>query len=51
MMAVLKIFLKNIYQNEFKAQFDEAGITYEHRLIDDMVASCIKMEWQFCMGL
>ena len=27
---------------EFKAKFDAAGITYEHRLIDDMVASALK---------
>jgi isocitrate dehydrogenase len=31
-----------IYDAEFKAQFEKAGITYEHRLIDDMVASAMK---------
>jgi isocitrate dehydrogenase len=31
-----------VYQTEFKDQFKEAGITYEHRLIDDMVASALK---------
>ena len=31
-----------IYDAEFKAQFEAAGITYEHRLIDDMVASAMK---------
>ncbi|QCI97622.1 NADP-dependent isocitrate dehydrogenase [Agrobacterium larrymoorei] len=37
-----KDIFEEVYQNEFKAQFDEAGITYEHRLIDDMVASALK---------
>ena len=31
-----------IYDAEFRAQFEKAGITYEHRLIDDMVASAMK---------
>jgi isocitrate dehydrogenase len=33
---------EEVYQNEFKAKYAEAGITYEHRLIDDMVASVLK---------
>ena len=37
-----KIFLK-----EFKDKFDEKGITYEHRLIDDMVACAMKWEGGF----
>lgn len=37
-----KDIFKEVYQNEFKKQFDEIGITYEHRLIDDMVASALK---------
>ncbi|WP_262296416.1 NADP-dependent isocitrate dehydrogenase [Microvirga sesbaniae] len=37
-----KDIFEEIYQNEFKAKFDAAGITYEHRLIDDMVASALK---------
>src|SRR5258707_14638257 len=32
------------YENEFKAEFEAAGITYEHRLIDDMVAAAMKWE-------
>ena len=36
------IFLKN-----YKADFDKAGITYEHRLIDDMVASALKWSGNF----
>ncbi|MVA26471.1 NADP-dependent isocitrate dehydrogenase [Agrobacterium vitis] len=37
-----KDIFEEVYQAEFKAQFDAAGITYEHRLIDDMVASALK---------
>lgn len=37
-----KDIFEEVYQNEFKAKFDAAGITYEHRLIDDMVASALK---------
>ncbi|MBA5723831.1 NADP-dependent isocitrate dehydrogenase [Candidatus Liberibacter sp.] len=36
-----KIF-DEIYKTEFKDKFDKLGLTYEHRLIDDMVASSIK---------
>ncbi len=38
---------QEIYDNEFKAKFEAAGITYEHRLIDDMVASALKMSGKF----
>ena len=37
-----KDIFEAIYQAEFKPQFEKAGITYEHRLIDDMVASAMK---------
>lgn len=37
-----KDIFQEVYDNEFKAKFDAAGITYEHRLIDDMVASALK---------
>ncbi|KIP99312.1 isocitrate dehydrogenase [Agrobacterium tumefaciens] len=37
-----KDIFEEIYQVEFKAKFAEVGITYEHRLIDDMVASALK---------
>jgi isocitrate dehydrogenase len=33
-----------VYEGEFKSDFEAAGITYEHRLIDDMVASALKWE-------
>jgi isocitrate dehydrogenase len=37
-----KDLFQEIYDKEFKAQFEKLGITYEHRLIDDMVASALK---------
>jgi isocitrate dehydrogenase len=37
-----KDIFQEIFDKEFKAGFDKAGITYEHRLIDDMVASAMK---------
>ena len=37
-----KDLFQEVYDIEFKAKFDAAGITYEHRLIDDMVASALK---------
>lgn len=42
-----KDIFEDIYQKEFKAKFDAAGITYEHRLIDDMVASALKWNGNF----
>lgn len=42
-----KDIFEEIYQNEFKADFTKAGITYEHRLIDDMVASALKWNGNF----
>ena len=42
-----KDIFQEIYQNEFKAQFETAGITYEHRLIDDMVAAALKWHGNF----
>jgi isocitrate dehydrogenase len=42
-----KDIFENIYQKEFKAKMDAAGITYEHRLIDDMVASALKWNGNF----
>ncbi len=37
-----KDLFQEVFEAEFKAQFDAANITYEHRLIDDMVASALK---------
>jgi isocitrate dehydrogenase len=42
-----KDIFQAIFDSEFKEAFAEAGITYEHRLIDDMVAACMKWEGGF----
>jgi len=42
-----KDIFEEVYQKEFKAKFDAAGIVYEHRLIDDMVASALKWNGAF----
>ncbi len=42
-----KDIFEEIYQKDFKTKFEAAGITYEHRLIDDMVASAIKWSGGF----
>jgi len=39
-----KDLFEEIYEAEFKSDFEAAGITYEHRLIDDMVAASMKWE-------
>ncbi len=42
-----KDIFQEIYDAEYKALYEEAGITYEHRLIDDMVASALKWNGNF----
>ena len=42
-----KDIFQEIYEAEFKAKFEEAKIWYEHRLIDDMVASALKWSGKF----
>ena len=42
-----KDIFEEIYQQEFKQKFKDANITYEHRLIDDMVASALKWNGNF----
>ncbi|HVE62181.1 MAG TPA: NADP-dependent isocitrate dehydrogenase [Mycobacteriales bacterium] len=39
-----KDLFAEVFEAEFKADFDKAGLTYEHRLIDDMVAAAMKWE-------
>jgi isocitrate dehydrogenase len=39
-----KDLFAEVFESEFKADFEKAGITYEHRLIDDMVAAALKWE-------
>ncbi|MEP3844114.1 MAG: NADP-dependent isocitrate dehydrogenase [Paracoccaceae bacterium] len=41
------LIFERIYQEEFADKFKEAGITYEHRLIDDMVAAAMKWSGGF----
>jgi isocitrate dehydrogenase len=42
-----KDIFEEVYQNEFVTKYADAGITYEHRLIDDMVASALKWNGNF----
>lgn len=42
-----KDLFEEVFESEFKEKFAEAGITYEHRLIDDMVACAMKWEGGF----
>jgi isocitrate dehydrogenase len=42
-----KDIFQEIYESEFRAKYEAAGITYEHRLIDDMVASALKWHGNF----
>ena len=46
-----KDIFQEIYEQEFADSFKKAGITYEHRLIDDMVATAIKSEGGFVWAL
>jgi isocitrate dehydrogenase len=42
--GMFKDTFAEIFESEFKADFEAAGLTYEHRLIDDMVAAALKWE-------
>ena len=42
-----KDIFEEVFQNEFITKYEAAGITYEHRLIDDMVASALKWNGNF----
>jgi len=42
-----KDIFEKLYKDQYEAEFKKAGITYEHRLIDDMVAYAIKSEGGF----
>src|SRR5262245_42341936 len=39
-----KDLFQEVFESEFKSEFESAGLTYEHRLIDDMVAAALKWE-------
>ena len=48
MTAASRIIFEEVFDEaEFKDQFKAAGIVYEHRLIDDMVASALKWSGKF----
>jgi|SRR5882762_4728679 isocitrate dehydrogenase len=42
-----KDIFQEVYESTYKTQFEQAGIYYEHRLIDDMVAQVIKSSGGF----
>lgn len=42
-----KDIFQEIYESDYKTKFEELGITYEHRLIDDMVAAALKWDGRF----
>ena len=42
-----KDLFQEVFDDEFKADFEAAGIIYEHRLIDDMVAAALKWDGAF----
>lgn len=42
--GAFKDIFADVFEREYKAAFDAAGLTYEHRLIDDMVAAALKWE-------
>lgn len=46
-----KDIFENLYATKYKAAFDEAGIWYEHRLIDDMVAQMIKSKGGYIIAM
>lgn len=45
-----KDIFQEIYEDEYMEQFEARGITYTHRLIDDMVAQSLKSAGEFWMG-
>src|SRR3546814_12717455 len=42
-----KDLFEEVFQSQFKTKFDAAGTEYQHRLIDDMVASALKWSGKF----
>ena len=42
-----KDIFAELYENEYKGEFEKKGLWYEHRLIDDMVAYCLKSDGGF----
>ena len=46
-----KDIFQEIYEKEFKAEFEKKNLFYEHRLIDDMVAAALEMVRRLCLGV
>ncbi|SCU77790.1 LAMI_0A02344g1_1 [Lachancea mirantina] len=46
-----KDIFQEVYEKKYRQQFEESGIYYEHRLIDDMVAQMVKSKGGFIMAL
>jgi isocitrate dehydrogenase len=46
-MMCRMVHVQDIYDKNYKAQFEAKGISYTHRLIDDMVAQALKSEGGF----
>ncbi len=46
-----KDMFQEVFETEFAEKFAAAGIIYQHRLIDDMVAFCAQMVRRLCLGL
>ena len=51
MTVSFMLIFQRIFEAEFADKFKEAGITYEHRLIDDMVACGDEVVGRLCLGL
>lgn len=49
--GLFKDIFQNMYESEYKEKFKQAGIWYEHRLIDDMVAQMIKSKGGFIIAM
>lgn len=45
--GLFKDVFEDLYEGSYKQQFEELGIYYEHRLIDDMVAQALKSKGGF----
>ena len=46
-----KDLFEEVFDSEFKRLFDDKRLTYQHRLIDDMVACCLKWEGGYVLSL
>jgi isocitrate dehydrogenase len=49
--GLFKDLFEEIFERDYKKKFDAAGIWYEHRLIDDLVAQMMKSNGGFVLAL